>query len=101
MNDTFGLFHPAFVGPNDHDYATLGDIYEHTDGSGDGGGGGRNGGPDCNENPNHPRCKQGGPGNSNGDRGKAVGHDDKGRPNHFEKDLGGGRKQVTFVTWAD
>ena len=103
MNDNWGLFDPAFISPNGHDYDTLDEIYAHLDGSGGGGGGngGGKGGPDCTEKPNHPKCRQGAPGNSNGGFGKAVGRDDKGRDNQFEKDLGGGNKRVTFVTWAD
>ena len=104
MNDNFGLFHSGFVSPNVHDYETLEGIYGHVDGDGGGSGGddGGSGGPNCDDKPpDHPKCQEGSPGNSNGDFGKAVGHDDKGRPNQFEKDLGGGNKRVTFVTWAD
>ncbi len=33
--------------------------------------------------------------------GKPLHHDGKGRPSHFEKDLGKGQKVFTFVIWAD
>lgn len=85
MNENLGLFDLRYVSPDNHDYGTLEGVYEHLDGSGGGGG---NGGPDCTEKPTHPKCRQEAPGNSNGDFGKAVGQDDNGRANEFEKDLG-------------
>ena len=98
MNENWGLFDLRYVSPDNHDYGTLEGVYEHLDGSGGGGG---KGGPDCTEKPTHPKCRQDAPGNSNGDFGKAVGQDDNGRANQFEKDLGAGLKRITFVTWAD
>ena len=100
MNDRWGLFDSRYVGPDGHDYETLDDMYGHLDGGtppppDDGGNGGF-----CDRNPEHRKCSGGPPGKANG-WGKAVGHDDNGRANRFEKDLGGGLKRVTFVTWAD
>lgn len=33
--------------------------------------------------------------------GKVIKRDSKGKPSHFERDLGGGKKVVTFVIWAE
>jgi hypothetical protein len=89
MNENLGLFDLLYVSPDNHDYGTLEGVYEHLDGLGGGGGNGEGkGAPDCTEKPTHPKCRQDASGNSNGDFGKAVGQDDNGRANHFEKDLG-------------
>lgn len=53
MNDRWGLWDPAFVGPNQHDYDTLDEIYGA--GSGDDGGGGSS--KPC--NPKRPNCPNG------------------------------------------
>ena len=100
MNDNFGLFDARFDGPNGHDYSTLDDMYAHLDGvappppSDDGG-------DFCDRKPNHRRCAGAATASANGDWGKAIGHDDKGRSNRFEKSLGGGLKRLTLVTWAN
>jgi hypothetical protein len=51
MNDRWGLTNPSFVGPNQHDYDTLNEIYGS--GSADDGGGGKS----C--NPKAPKCQSG------------------------------------------
>ena len=102
MNDSWGLFSADYVSPDGHDYGTLEGIYEHLDGSGGGGGSGSGkSDPPRDKKPHHHHCASDGPGNANGDFGKAVGHDDKGKPNQFEKDLDAGGKKATFGTWAD
>ena len=92
--------------PDQHDLDVLTEKYGHLNGikkdpGGKKGGGGDGGGPDCEAKPNHPKCQAGGPGNSNGNFGKAIGHDGKGRANLFERELGNGNKLITHVYWAN
>lgn len=49
------------------------------------------------------QCKKkgGAPGDEIRQWGKAIGVDGTGRPNLFELDLGGGKKVITHVLWAD
>ncbi len=54
MNDRWGLWDPAFIGPNEHDFDTLNAIYGTS--SGDDGGGGSS--KPC--NPNRPNCPSNG-----------------------------------------
>lgn len=101
MNDRWGLFHPDFVGLNGHDYGTLDDLYAHLDGATPPPPDEDDGGSFCDKHPNHWKCAGAAPGNGNAEWGRAVGHDDNGRANRFEKDLGDGLKRHTFVTWAN
>ena len=101
MNDSWGLFHPAFVDPNRHDYDTLEDLYAHSDGAPPPPPDDDGGGTFCERKPDHHKCTGAVPGNGNAEWRRTVGHDDKGRANRFEKDLGGGVKRLTVVTWAD
>lgn len=84
---------PSNEHPNAHDYEQLEIIYAHLDSS-------------STLNPPAPKGK----GKGNGQDvdvfeseqwGKVLHKDGKGRPSHFEQDLGNGHKVFTFVIWAD
>ncbi len=79
--------------PNAHDFGILESIYAHLDtvttisasalvGK---------------QNSVHAGGSQG----DNSEWGKALEYDEKGRPSHFENDLGGGNKIITHVIWAE
>jgi len=53
MNDRWGLTDPSFVGPNQHDYDTLDEIYGSSSGDAEGGGNSK----PC--NPKSPKCQSG------------------------------------------
>lgn len=85
MNDTAGLFDPAYVSPNAHDYDELALIYAHLDDTTTVG----------------PSSATTGAGVGAGDDEDAV--PPWAGPQHgstFVKDLGGGRRLVTHVFWA-
>ena len=74
--------------PNAHDYEQLELIYAHLDGS-----------------TTVSQITSSSPANANAtnedDLGKVVRKDSKGRPTHYERDLGKGEKIFTFIIWAD
>lgn len=80
MNDRWGLTHPDYAHPNQHDYDQLATIYTHdhssTDDGGGGGGGGNGGGRGCEKN------------------GKCH------RETRHETRLPDGRRVVTWILWA-
>ena len=77
--------------PNQHDFDQLVSIYAKDDGGGGGGGGGGS----C--NPKSPKCNPAStPGNSQWGR-LMSGH---GAVETYVRNLGGGRKVITFVTWT-
>lgn len=74
--------------PNQHDYDQLVAIYAADAGSGDGGG--------C--NPRSPKCSSAAAAGGQSQWGQLVsGH---GAIEVFERNLGGGRRVITFVTWT-
>lgn len=81
---------PSNEHPNAHDYEQLELIYAHLDSS-------------TTLSASAPQ----GTGQDDGDDsgppqwGKVLHQDGKGRPSHFERDLGNGHKVFTFVLWAD
>jgi len=80
--------------PNQHDRDQLESIYPIDDG-GDGGGGKVKGG-DC--NPKSPKCNPASAAGGHAQWGQLVsGH---GGTEIYERNVGGGRKVITFVTWT-
>ncbi|MDH3949072.1 MAG: hypothetical protein OEU74_08935 [Gammaproteobacteria bacterium] len=75
--------------PNQHDYDQLEIIYAADDGGGGGGGG-------C--NPRSPKCNPASAAGGHAQWGQLVsGH---GGTEIYERNLGGGKKVITFVTWT-
>lgn len=85
MNDQAGLFDPAYVDPNSHDYAQLDSIYKHLDSN----------------TSVSPASSGSGANRSTGQPTDAV--PPGAGPQHgnvFTRDLGNGQAIVTFVIWA-
>lgn len=86
MNDSWGLFDPAYQSPDAHDIETLDAIHSHDDAAPPpSGGGDEGGGGPCHKKPDHPKCSAGARG------GQTTVHTSTG-PN--------GHTLVTFILWA-
>jgi hypothetical protein len=79
---------PSNEHPNAHDYAQLGSIYAHLDSTTTIG------------QTLPPSAGKGSADNGQDDWGRAIRKDAQGRPNLFEKDLGGSDKVFTWVFWT-
>lgn len=89
MDDRNGLFDPSYVGPNAHDYEQLELIYNgHTDSTTTVGGA-----------TSSPGRSGAAPAPGFQEDGTPVGASPEGG-NVYVTDLGGGRRIVTFITWA-
>ena len=92
---------PPYEYPDDHDYAQLELIYDHTDdystvGSGDGSGGSGGG---CNA-PKGKGCNAGDSNGHNGSIGWGVSMGRRGQHETFMRTDPDGTRQITHVTWA-
>lgn len=86
---------PANTSPNAHDYAELSDIYNHDDGY-------TSATASINSSVGQPSIAAGaeGIGDSPAEWGRPVHADRYGRPDVFQKELGGGNRVLTHVLWA-
>jgi hypothetical protein len=95
---------PPYEYPDDHDYATLMEIYDHLDSSnsydnGDSGGGGDGGGGGCNA-PQGRGCNAGEINGHNGDIGWGVSLGRRGQHEAYVRTDPDGMRHITHVTWA-
>jgi len=88
---------PSNVGPNDHDYDQIIDIYSHDDGTSSAA---TNFGVREVGKPYAEAAFSAPTGLSPAEWGRAIRSDAQGRPNVFVKDFGGGKKRLTHVLWA-
>jgi len=97
--DGGGAYGPSNEHPNAHDYNMLNTIYNHNDGFTTANASTNFGIRQVGKAPPRPLPSEGS-GDSPAEWGRAIHKDGKGRPDVFQKDLGGGHKVITHVFWT-